>query len=84
MKSLPERFRRAVARSNCLSCGKPIFRVEGAGPRPKFCSAACRQAAYRGRYAHPQADLPRVTNCGCNSLKSLAEKSRKSGVEHPD
>ena len=49
----------------CQCCGRTIvLAVEGLYSTPKrgssqrFCSPACRQAAYRGRQAHVQEDTP--------------------------
>ncbi len=42
----------------CQSCQQPIEQVRG---RQRFCSAACRQRAYRNRQPHPDellATLP--------------------------
>lgn len=77
----PKRFRRAFAHAYCESCGKPIFRINRTAV--KFCSNACRQAAYRARYGNPQADLARVTVSACKPLKSKAENSRFSKSNLP-
>ena len=68
----PTRFRRSFIRGHCLACGKPVFRV--ARTEVKWCSDACRKAAYRARPGNLQGDLPAVRSAACNSLKSLAGK----------
>lgn len=68
----PKRFRRAFIRGHCLACGKPVFRR--ARIKVKWCSDACRKAAYRARPGSLQADLPAVRFTACKPLKSLAEK----------
>jgi len=35
----------------CMKCGVQFVRVAQRGTVPKFCSAACRQRAHRGRHA---------------------------------
>ena len=81
MMDRPKRFRRAFARAQCKGCGKPIFQINRRAA--KFCSSACRQAAYRARYANPQADIARVTHHTSKPLKSLAEKGRFSRSSIP-
>ncbi len=40
----------------CAHCAAPITAPRGArGPKPKYCSAACRQAAHRARVGGPAA-----------------------------
>ena len=49
-----------TAPGRCLACGQPL----PAGRSRRFCSPACRQAAYRRRHegAAPQTPLPRGTS----------------------
>ena len=78
------RFRRAIVRGNCESCGKPIIRTDHGGRRPKFCSNACRQKAHRGTcYGTLRARVARVTNDASNPLKSFADKWRFAGSRVP-
>ncbi len=52
MTTSPSRDDRVTTPRSCPSCGQPIEHARG---RQRFCSAACRQRAYRNRQPHPDA-----------------------------
>src|ERR1700730_14097075 len=52
----------------CLACGDPLSRSTSGRP-PKFCSAACRQAAFRRRNRSLPLNTPRHPGGGRYSLR---------------
>lgn len=59
----------------CLACGAQIPREGTRGPRPKYCSDACRSAAYRRRHRSVPVDLPRQPRAGRQRTLVAAESS---------
>jgi len=59
----------------CKTC-KKSFSAPDRGRRPKFCSAACRQKAYRKREADPHGKLKALWASDLYKIKDITARAR--------
>ena len=64
-----------MKRIKCAHC-KERFPPPNRGWRPRYCSAACRQKAYRKRAANPHRSMLRVLRSDLYAIKDSSARGR--------
>ena len=64
-----------MKRTKCKEC-KERFMPPTRGRRPRYCSAACRQKAYRKRAANPHSPVLRALKSDLYAIKDLSARAR--------
>ncbi len=64
-----------MKRIKCKQCGAR-FLPPNKGRRPRYCSAACRQKAYRKRAANPHPPILRALESDLYAIKDIAARER--------
>ncbi len=64
-----------MKRLRCKQC-RERFVPPSRGRRPRYCSVACRQKAYRKRVANPHFHLLKALSSDLYAIKDLAARGR--------
>jgi len=64
-----------MKRLKCKQC-RERFLPPSRGRRPRYCSVACRQKAYRKRAANPHFHLSKALSSDLYTIKDLAARGR--------
>ncbi len=64
-----------MKRPKCKACGER-FVPPSRGRRPRYCSAACRQKAYRKRAANPHYHALKALSSDLYAIKDISARAR--------
>ena len=64
-----------MKRPKCKACGER-FVPPSRGRRPRYCSAACRQKAYRKRAANPHHHMLKALSSDLYAIRDLSARAR--------
>jgi hypothetical protein len=67
-------------RTTCAHCGARFEQPDDPGRKRRFCSAACKQAAYRARKRHQQQEARRRAE---EEARRREEQARRTRTRRP-